>query len=378
VTTPTPPRYDRPVPGDQPPREQDREPRSLKYHENAGARTMPVGQVMLVGAIALFVGALLNADSLYATASRQDFGWQRTAARGVVTPFRSLSHALGLNEPRKAIEKAIGHETNADTTVRHGISRKPKVKITEAAPPAIVLRHGSPAKPLRVWIGGDSMTHDYGLAFQSKLGGTPGFTVDLDYRISTGLTRPDYFDWPAELADNVLPKKPEVMVVMFGANDAQAMELPNGVFDVGSPEWNAEYRRRVGDTMDLLAGDGRMVIWVGQPYMRDNGFSDRMAVLNQIFEEEAAKRPWVKYLDSRPVLSAPGKPGYAEYLPDSSGAPTLARQGDGIHLSEFGSQKLADATIDLIDQSIDEYAPKSSSSDSTSSSTTSTSTTTPH
>jgi hypothetical protein len=333
---------------------------------------MPVGQVMLVGAIALLIGALLNADSLYATASRQPFGWQRSAARGVVSPFRSVSHALGLNTPRKDIETAIGRKTTADATVRHGISRKPTVKITKAKPPAIELRRGTAANPLRVWIGGDSMTHDYGLAFQSKLGGTTGFTVDLDYRISTGLTRPDYFDWPAELADNVLPKKPEVVVVMFGANDAQGMELPDGVFDVGAPEWNAEYRRRVGDTMDLLAGDGRLVIWVGQPYMRDPGFSNRMGVLDDIYREEAAKRPWVRYLDSRPVLSAPGKPGYAEYLPDSSGAPTLARQGDGIHLSEFGSQKLTDATIDLIDQSIEEYAPKPKGSTTSSTTTTTT------
>ncbi len=319
---------------------------------------MPAGRVMLVGFVALLVGALLNADSLYATASRQDFGWQRTAARTVVTPFRSVSHLLGLNQPRADIESAIGRQSHTENTVRRGISRKPKIKITEAAPPPIVLRRGTVADPLRVWIGGDSMTRDYGLAFQSKLGGIPGYTVDLDYRISSGLTRPDYFDWPAELADTVLPKKPEIMVVMFGANDAQGMELPDGVFQVGSPEWKAEYRRRVGDTMDLLAGDGRAVIWVGQPYMADQQFSDRMAMENEIYQSEAASRPWVRYLDSRPVLSPASGPGYAAYLPNSSGEPTLARQEDGIHLSEFGSQKLADATIALIQQLVQQFSPR--------------------
>lgn len=329
------------------------EPRSLKYHETAGAKTMPAGKVMMVGALALFIGALLNADSLYATASRQNFGWQRSAARAVVTPFRSVSHLLHLNQPRAEIERAIGHQTEASNPVRHGISRKPTVQISPAAPPVIQLRRGTPDKPLRVWIGGDSMTRDYGLAFQAKLGGTPGFKVDLDYRISTGLTRPDYFDWPAELADHVLPTKPEVMVIMFGANDAQGMELPNGVFQVDSDQWKAEYRHRVADTMDLLAGDGRLVVWVGQPYMRDPKFSDRMGVLDDIYRSEAATRPWVRYLDSRPVLSDPGKPGYTAYLPNGSGEPTLARQADGIHLSELGSQKLADATIALINTEID-------------------------
>ncbi len=318
---------------------------------------MPAGRVLQIGFIALLVGALLNADSLYATASRQDFGWQRDVARAVVTPFRSVSHLLRLNRPRADIEQAIGRQTQTGKTVLHGISRKPKVAITPSAPPPIVLHQPSPQDPLKVWIGGDSMTRDYGLAFQSKLGARPGFTVDVDYRISSGLTRPDYFDWPAELADHVLPTKPQIIVIMFGANDAQGMELPNGVFQVDSPEWKAEYTRRVGDTMDLLAGDGRLVIWVGQPYMRDQQFSDRMAALDEIYRTQAATRPWVRYLDSRPVLSPADHPGYAAYLPDGSGAPTLARQEDGIHLSEFGADKLADATIDLILQMVQQFSP---------------------
>ncbi len=314
---------------------------------------MSAGHVLVVGLVALLVGALLNADSLYATASRQDFGWQRTAARGVVSPFRAISHALHLNQPRAKIEDALGRQAVTGPVARHGISRKPTVVLTPEAPrPVVQLRRPTTANPLRVWVGGDSMTQVFGQSLQARLGARPEMHVDLDYRISTGLTRPDYFDWPAELADHVLPSRPEVIVIMFGANDAQGMELPNGVFQVGEPQWLAEYRTRVAATMDLLAGDGRLVVWVGQPYMENGQFSNRMALLNGIYREEASSRPWIRFFDSRPVLSAHGDDGYVTYLPDRSGTPQLARQEDGVHLSRFGGDRLADAVIGLIDDEI--------------------------
>ena len=50
--------------------------------------------------IAFGLAGLLNADSLYATASRQPFGWKRTLTRQLVAPLRSISHATGLSRPR--------------------------------------------------------------------------------------------------------------------------------------------------------------------------------------------------------------------------------------------------------------------------------------
>ena len=67
-----------------------------------------------------------------------------------------------------------------------------------------------------------------------------------------------------------------------------------------------------------------------------------MGVLNDIYAEEAEGRPWVTFLDSRPVLSPDGE-GYQV----ESGGATL-RQGDGIHLSRAGADLLADAVLERI------------------------------
>ena len=85
-------------------------PRTLRYHSTAGARPMSAGRVIVIGTIALLLAALLNADSLYATANRQPFGWKRTVLINLIGPVRSVSEATRLNRPRERIETAIGRE----------------------------------------------------------------------------------------------------------------------------------------------------------------------------------------------------------------------------------------------------------------------------
>jgi hypothetical protein len=328
----------------------ERRPRTLHYHSTAGARPMSAGRVMLVGFIAFSLAALLNADSLYAQASRQPFGWKRTAARAVVAPVRELSHLIRLNEPRASIQEAIGRDAEAGTRER---SRIPLTTLPPDQPPPTVAppRVPTAAEPLRLWVGGDSMAQVFGQSLVDRSTERGTIEASLDYRISTGLTRPDYFDWPAHLVDEVLPSNPEVVVIMFGANDGQSMAIDGVAYKVRTPEWQAEYRRRVAATMDLLAGDGRLVVWVGQPSMESADFNERISIMNLIYADEAASRPWIRYLDSARVLSPAGG-GYTATLPGPDGEEEQARQPDGIHLTRFAGDLLADAVLAVVDEEL--------------------------
>ena len=64
------------------------------------------------------------------------------------------------------------------------------------------------ADPLRVLIVGDSIGLDMGGPLQSDLAGTGVVNAALDGRESTGLTRPDYFNWPAELTADLRRRTP--------------------------------------------------------------------------------------------------------------------------------------------------------------------------
>ena len=131
---------------------------------------------------------------------------------------------------------------------------------------------------------------------------------------------------------------------MFGANDSQGMEVDGEPVQPDDERWKAEYRRRVGVVMDQLRGEGRLVVWVGQPHIRDAGFDARMTALDEIYAEEAESRPWVRFLDTHPVLSPDGD-GYQATAGDTS-----LRQDDGIHLDRGGADVLAEAIFTLLDE----------------------------
>lgn len=327
------------------------EPRSLQYHQLAGARPQPAGRVLAIGALALFLAAFLNADGLYDIASRQPVGWKRDVARGVVAPFCAVGDLTRLKDIRSAIRDAAdkGHQdckdggrTSEDAFVAPTTTSTDPTATTE---PPIAVRTPTAEDPLRIWLGGDSMTIELAQSVEDDLIDRPDATITTHPQVSSGLTRPDFFDWPTYLTEDVLPTDPEVVVVMFGANDSQGMDLADGPAQPDSEVWQAEYRRRVGVVMDLLRGEGRLVVWVGQPRMGESGFDERMGVLDAIYEEEAAARPWVRFLDSRPVLSPDGD-GYQAQADDG----TALRQSDGVHLERGGADLLSTAILDLVDQ----------------------------
>ena len=166
-------------------------------------------------------------------------------------------------------------------------------------------------------------------------------TPTQESQLSSGLTRPDFFDWPGHLNGLITGDAADVYVVMFGANDSQGIKTPGGeIFQPGDAGWDTEYRRRVAGVMDLLKRDGRLVIWVGQPIMRSAEFSERMAELNTIYREEAAKRYWIRYVDLWPLfVTANGS--YDAYIADDDGEVKLMRHPDGVHLVREGGEKAA-------------------------------------
>jgi hypothetical protein len=164
-------------------------------------------------------------------------------------------------------------------------------------------------------------------------------------RISTGLTRPDYFDWPTAVHDVVTEQQPDVLVVVFGTNDPQPIQTATGTYSFGTPEWDLEYRARVDAVMGAATG-ARKLVWVGLPVVRRENLEPKLEVLDQIFEQEAAKFHDVSYVDTRAMFSPDG--AYDAYLTAPDGTPVLVRAADGVHFSLTGYDMLAQAVIDRI------------------------------
>lgn len=200
-------------------------------------------------------------------------------------------------------------------------------------------------EPRRLWIGGDSLSAGPAWAL-GNLARAAGFEVSTEQQVATGLARPDFFDWPRHLQAIMAYTDPDIVVFMAGTNDGQGLYGDGPPVPYDSADWDAEYARRVGALMDVLTANGRRLVWVGEPPMRDADLSDRMARINAVLSGEARRRDSVTYLDTWTLLAPPGAPGlYTDRLLFSEGTKAV-RLPDGLHLNVDGSKLLANAIVE--------------------------------
>jgi hypothetical protein len=318
--------------------------------------------VTIAGGAGIALAVLLTSSSMLERALQQPFGEERDAQVAVWEGIDDVSKTLYLDEPGRAVNDALGRNGQREDPLLAFGPSAPAAEGTggnvdapfvlwPAAPPQPEipeLRAPTRYAPLRMWIAGDSMAGIFGQALVREANHTGFVKADLDYRISTGLSRPDYFNWPAHMKDETGKRQPEVVVVVFGANDSQGLQTPAG--DVHQPQtdgWRSEYARRVGATMDLLKSEGRLIFWIGQPIAREGEYSERIRDLNKIYAAQAKERPWVFYIDAY-SLFADKNGDYTAYMRDGNGDVELVREQDGVHLTWAGGERLAGAVLYLL------------------------------
>jgi hypothetical protein len=309
---------------------------------------------------------LLFAPTLQRNAQASPVGTRRTVSLAVLRPIAALSRDLLVSHVVSVADGIVGK--GGGTGVRSAISTlgphdgahrpagrggpPPAGRGTGDGPgppsgpattaPTAAYQHPTPSDPLRVLILGDSLGTDLGHPLQADLADTNVVLATLDAQVDTGLTRPDYYNWPAELQADLPKAQPQVVVVMMGANDPQDFPGPPDV-PYGTAQWDQLYAQRVESFMEEATSSGAKVIWVGQPHMQTPTLNAKMTHLDAIFQAEAAKNPGVTYFSSAAVLSnAQGQ--FTSYL-TVAGTQEQVRPPDGIHLAPTGADLLAQAVI---------------------------------
>lgn len=204
--------------------------------------------------------------------------------------------------------------------------------------------------PAEILIIGDSDAGSFGPYLKTLLDQTGIATTELDYKTSSGLARPDFFDWPAHMREIVPQVNPDIVVVTFGGNDAQGLRNidkswavnhapASGVDDA---DWKAEYGKRVGAAMDYLTEGNRTLVWVGIPNDDNPDVTARMQVQDEVVRAEAAKRTdKVVFVDTWARFSGRNG-GWAEYVIDPrDGEGKDVRADDGFHLNTTGAEILS-------------------------------------
>ena len=341
-------------------------------------RTTPVGHVLVAMIVALVVGALLNAPGIRKTALGQDVGIKRDLATFFADPLADVSHSLLLDRPRSALQWAIGRSGNDDVDLT---LPSPTVTTHVGAPVAPPPKRAfSPTHQVAMYITGDSLAQTPGesIVNQGLATGVIGLLGPVDSHVATGLARPEVFNWPGYLAGVIPPLHADAVVLTIGSNDDQTLTGEGGVGPLGSPQWQTEYRRRVGGLMDSVTGNGTTTLfWVGIPPMANTErFETRYRLINSIVKSEAEKRPGkVVWVDTEAVLSPFGG-GYAAYLENPDGTLVQVRTGDGIHFTRAGGDRIAAAVLAAMRKAFDLESWKTAPSSTTTTSTTRTTSTT--
>jgi hypothetical protein len=180
----------------------------------------------------------------------------------------------------------------------------------------------------------------------------------VDGHVSTGLERPDVYNWFDRIRQVMKKDHPNVVVVAFGANDDHSYMtgLAPGVNigNFGSPAWIKEYRRRVGGFMDTVIRNGGFIIYLGMPIVSSPSESHDFDLINRILYQEAQKRPnGALYIDTWFQFADPKTGGYAEYLKNKSGDLVKVRSNDGVHFEPAGGDIIARLVLKALNQRYD-------------------------
>jgi lysophospholipase L1-like esterase len=322
---------------------------------------------LAAGLVCFAVWLVLDSPSLLRSAQASPLGTRRSVALSILRPIDDVSRALGLSHVVGAADRALGrtgsgvlhvvgppphrprptgpanHDTGLTATHRPGPA--PPVTVPDGLAPLPAPTAGA---PLRLLTLGDSLGLDFGQSFVNDLAATNVVSAVLDGHIDTGLARPDYFDWQAELRADLARYSPQAVVVFIGANDPQNFVEGGTALAYGTPAWNDAYARRVGDFMAAATGAGARMLWVGMPPMAAPGLNAKMQQLNGIYQAEAAAHPGVTYVASWPALSGP-QGQFEAFLPDASGNVVEVREPDGTHISPDGAERLSRAVVAAMD-----------------------------
>lgn len=315
------------------------------------------GHALVVCVLALVIGLVLNAPGAHKRAYNLSEGWKRDVALTVTGPLDTVGGALLLDRPRRVVQSVMGRSgTDAIDTEIALPDTKPTATPPSGTPAKVAF---TPERRLRFWVAGDSLVITPGRSIVRASGASPVLESvgDVDGLVATGLTRPDVFNWFAEIRKRLTELRPAVVILGLGANDDKAYMtgLPEAVsiVDFGDAAWLKEYARRVGGLMDIVARAGAHSIWIGLPQTDSAQQTQRFDTVNSVIAREARKRPaTATYIDTY-TLFASDTGGYTQFLPDGAGGEVKVRANDGVHFERTGGDMIARVVLKALNRMYD-------------------------
>ncbi|MEG4207949.1 DUF459 domain-containing protein [Microcoleus sp. Pol7_A1] len=212
----------------------------------------------------------------------------------------------------------------------------------------------TPAKPKltrpyrRFLFIGDSVMFDLGIQLQYTLKKKYNIAdTKIDYKVSTGLNRIDYYDWYARTRQIINNYQPDVVIVLFGANDRQNITDYQGKARVVlTKEWQKAYQERVEKYANLLDSSSvvRKVYWIGQSIPNKSSYIKAFPIMNDIYKNASKSSSKIEFISTWETFAQAGK--FVPVVANKSGKRGYVKNNDGLHFTSHGAQIISDLIVD--------------------------------
>jgi len=229
--------------------------------------------------------------------------------------------------------------------------QKPAIQANKAT--AKIAKKLSPPKPKltrlyrKFLFIGDSVMLDLGTQLQYTLKEKYNITdTKIDYKVSSGLNRIDYYDWYARTRELINDYQPDVIIVLFGGNDTQDINDYQGKYRViMTKEWQKAYQERVDKYAELLKYSSvQKVYWVGQSISNKSSYLNQFPVMNDIYKKASKVSGRIQFISTWDTFAERGQ--FTPVVADKSGKRGYVKVNDGLHFTSHGAQIISDLIVD--------------------------------
>ncbi|MBV1705111.1 MAG: DUF459 domain-containing protein, partial [Hyphomicrobiales bacterium] len=217
---------------------------------------------------------------------------------------------------------------------------------------------GPPAAPtFHALVVGDDFGQELSAGLSAALADRPEAAVVDRARGTSGLVRADFYDWnKAGAALATGPDPFDVVLVMIGSNDAQAIVEAGKAEAPFSDAWNTLYKARIDAFLAPFRKVGKPIVWVGLPPPRAKAYAAALLQVNGLQRAEATL-DGAQYVDVWDAYLDPSG-AYSDFGPDIQGQNARLRTADGVHLTAAGERKLASFVETRVRSLLQGAAPK--------------------
>ena len=209
--------------------------------------------------------------------------------------------------------------------------------------------------PQTVLFAGDSIMEELGPALAQMLAGKKNLKLVQAGRSSTGLCRPDFYDWPKAMRAFMRSEHPKTVVICIGTNDDQTVSDAGVRHQFISPRWQQAYRHKVEEIINIIEEYGGISIWVSPPIMGPNALRPRVFAIREVIRQTCEARN-VPFIDIWPTLADAN--GNFQYSLIAPGGKTITlRARDGVHIAPAGNKILAKAVLPHLENMLQTSTP---------------------